>query len=68
MADQTMCALTRVVGEEAACPETACAYWQAGGDDLDGGCAIERLDLHHASVDVAGFLLEVRSRLESSRT
>jgi hypothetical protein len=60
------CALAKAVGDGAPCSEAACAYWQAGGDDLDGGCAIERLDLHHLNVDVAGFLLDVRCRLESS--
>jgi len=64
----TICALTRVVGDEAACPEAACAFWQPGGDDLEGGCAIERLDLDRAGPDVAGFLLEVRGRLESNPT
>jgi len=65
MPGTTTCALSSVVGNEATCPESTCAFWQRGGDDLESGCAIERLGLHRAGADVAGFLLEVRRRLEN---
>ena len=66
MSGTIKCALSNVVGDEAVCSDAACPYWQRGGDDLEGGCAIERLGLHRAGADVAGFLLEIRTRLEGS--
>jgi hypothetical protein len=68
VADIRTCALTEIVHDAEPCAGKTCAYWQGGGDDLDSGCAIERLQLHHASVDVAGFLLEIRRRLEEPVT
>jgi len=61
------CSLSTVVEEPERCPEEACAFWQMGGDDLEGGCAIERLGLNRVNVDVSTFLLDARHRLERLR-
>ncbi len=61
-----LCALTRVVRAAEPCPTEECAFWQAGGTDLEPGCAVERLDLHRLGVDVASFLLDVRRQLEAT--
>jgi len=59
------CALAAVADDPSReCPETICAFWQEGGDDLESGCAVERLGLQHHGADVAEFLLSVRRRIE----
>ena len=55
-----LCALTVLVEAPEPCPQDKCAFWQTGGDDLEAGCAIERLQLHLHGPDVAGFLLSFR--------
>ena len=57
------CSLSQTVGEPERCPGVRCAFWQVGGDDLEGGCAVERLGLA-TNVDVSTFLLDARRRLE----
>jgi hypothetical protein len=55
-----VCALSLVAGAPERCPLDACAFWQPDGDDLESGCAVERLELHLLGEDVASFLLAVR--------
>ena len=60
--ERRVCSLERSAGLDGVCPESiACAFWQAGAEDLDAGCAIERLGLHHLGPDVAEFLLGRRA-------
>jgi hypothetical protein len=49
------------------CPQARCAFWEAGGAVVEGGCVIERLGLDVRRPDVAGYLLETRKRLEEAR-
>ena len=55
-----LCALSLLVQAPEPCSQDECAFWQPGGDDLEAGCAIERLELHLHGQDVAGFLLSLR--------
>jgi hypothetical protein len=56
-----VCSLERSAGLDGTCPESiACAFWQEGAHDLDGGCAIERLGLDRLGPDIAEFLLSRR--------
>jgi hypothetical protein len=49
------------------CTEDRCAFWEAGGAVLPGGCLIERLGVEVRQSEVAAFLLEKRERLEQAR-
>jgi hypothetical protein len=49
------------------CPRERCAFWEAGGAVLLGGCVIERLGVDLSSAYLAGYLLEVRERLDEAR-
>jgi hypothetical protein len=60
------CSLSVVALEAEPCPTVGCAFWQEGGDDLEPGCAVERLELDLHEADVAGFLLGIRRRLEAT--
>ena len=60
------CTLSVLAETPVLCPERGCVYWQNGGDDLESGCSIERLELHVLGRDVAEFLLGVRQRLEAA--
>ena len=67
MEAHTICALERAAGIDGGCPESrTCAFWQEGGDDLDAGCAVERLGLHQLGPDIAEFLLLARRVREES--
>jgi hypothetical protein len=55
-----ICSLSTVVDQPQPCPREACAYWQPAIDDIEGGCAIERLELDRHGVDIATFLLSFR--------
>ena len=59
------CSLSVVAEMPETCPGVSCAFWQEGGDDLEGGCAVERLELDGRGRDIAEFLLAIRRRLES---
>lgn len=58
------CSLSVQAGNPEPCRLNTCAFWQDGGDDLVGGCAIERLELDRNGIDVADFLLSLRRRIE----
>ena len=60
------CTLSVAAEQPVPCPERECVFWQTGGDDLESGCAIERLQLHQHGPDVAEFLLSLRQRLQTS--
>ncbi len=65
MEQRRACALEQAAGLEGWCPESvACAFWQEGAEDLDGGCAVERLGLHQLGPDVAEFMLARRAMEE----
>jgi hypothetical protein len=53
--------------ETEVCPEDRCAFWEAGGAVLEGRCLVERLGIDVRDSELAGYLLEVRERLEQAR-
>jgi hypothetical protein len=61
------CRLESVVGRSEECPEDACPFWEPGGAVLAGRCAFEQIDLSD-NRDLAGFLLRIRTALETART
>jgi hypothetical protein len=61
------CALRLATGFVEFCPQQRCAFWEEGGAVVEGGCVIERLGLDVRRPDVAGYLVEVRERLEQAR-
>lgn len=54
-------------GRSEACPGGRCAFWESGGAVLEGNCIVERLGVDLRTPDLAGYLLEVRERLERER-
>jgi len=54
-------------GQTEPCPRERCAFWEPGGAVVAGGCLIERLAVDARRPDVAGYLLEMRQRLEQAR-
>jgi hypothetical protein len=60
-----VCRLEQAVGVDAACPESACPFWEPGGAVLDGRCVLEGLDFSRDG-DVARWLLGLRGRLEGA--
>lgn len=54
-------------GQTEPCPGERCAFWEPGGAVVAGGCLIERLAVDVRRPDVAGYLLEMRERLEHAR-
>jgi len=63
----TQCTLSILAETPEPCPQGECAFWQHGGEDIEPGCAVERLQLHTCGIDVADFLLGIRHRLEAER-
>jgi hypothetical protein len=61
------CTLRLATGVIEFCPQQRCAFWEAGGAVLEGGCVIERLGLDVRRPDVARYLLEARERLDKAR-
>jgi len=51
-----------------ACPQGACPFWEEGGAALDAACALDRLGLDLERRDVAAYLLELRTQLETARS
>jgi hypothetical protein len=62
-----LCRIAAAAGRDEACPERACPFWEPGGAALEGRCAVDRLDLDER-VDVAAWLLGLRTRLEAAGT
>ena len=62
-----LCTLEATVGRSEACPEDACPFWEPGGAALGGRCAFEELDIT-ADAALAGWLLEIRERLDSAES
>jgi hypothetical protein len=54
------CSLSVSAGMPERCLGTRCVFWQPGGEDLEDGCAVERLELERGDIDVADFLLGLR--------
>ena len=54
-------------GQTELCPREQCAFWEPGGAVAEGACLIERLGVDVRRPDLAGYLLETRSRLEQAR-
>jgi len=54
-------------GVDEPCPRERCAFWEAGGAVVEGGCVIERLRIDLNRADLAGYLLELRERLDEAR-
>jgi hypothetical protein len=66
--EPTRCALRLAAdGRSEICPEERCAFWEPGGAVLGGNCLIQRLGTDVSNADLAGYLLEVRERLETAR-
>lgn len=61
------CTLHLATGVVEFCPQQRCAFWEEGGAVVEGGCVIERLGPDVRRPDVAGYLVEVRRRLDQSR-
>ena len=55
------------MGQDAACREVTCAFWDPGGAVLDGRCSFERLELS-GKPELAAWLLDMRRALETART
>ena len=56
-----LCRLHLATGRVDECPQAWCPFW-----DRDG-CAFEALKLEHTHVNLAAYLLEVRTALETTR-
>jgi hypothetical protein len=65
--EPSRCTLRLATGTMESCPQERCAFWEAGGAVLQGGCVIERLGVDVREPDMARYLLEVRERLEQAR-
>ena len=64
-----LCSLREAVGEHERCPGATCAFWEAGGAVVEGGCAIERIGVPvRRQRDLARHLLDLRLRVEEART
>jgi hypothetical protein len=61
------CTLRLATGAVEYCPRQRCAFWEAGGAVVEGGCVIERLGIDVRRPDVARYLLDARERLEEAR-
>jgi hypothetical protein len=61
------CTLRLASGVVEFCQQQRCAFWEEGGAVVEGGCVIERLGQDVRKPDVAGYLIEVRERLDQSR-
>jgi hypothetical protein len=48
------------------CPRQRCSFWEPGGAVAEGGCVIDRLGVDLRRADLAGYLLEVRERLQQA--
>jgi hypothetical protein len=49
------------------CPRERCAFWEAGGAIIDGGCIIERLGIDVGRPELTAYLLELREQLDEAR-
>lgn len=61
------CRLKSAIGFAEGCPGAGCPFWEPGGAVLEGRCAFEELDIS-GNPQLAGWLLQIRERLESART
>ena len=61
------CTLRLAAGVVEFCPQQRCAFWEEGGAVVQGGCVIERLGPDVRKPDVAGYLVELRERLDKAR-
>jgi hypothetical protein len=69
--NDNLCLLRKTVGQFEVCPKGRCAFWEAGGAVLAGGCTIERLGLTPEVERTPGFaswLLDLRGQLEAAAT
>lgn len=62
-----LCRLETALGRVAACPEERCPLWEPGGAVLEGRCGLEPLVVDD-SPELAGWLLDVRGKLDVART
>lgn len=65
--DAKLCTLHATVGNAEECPRGWCAFWEAGGAVVPGGCELERLGFDLSNVDLAHYLLDLRHALEQAR-
>lgn len=64
-----LCRLLYAASRIEACPREGCPFWEQGGAVLEGGCALERLELDlERKPELTDALLEVRRMLERART
>ena len=63
-----ICMLRRGKETVEPCPGGACPFWEEGGVALDAGCGLERLGLRLDRLDLAEYLLELRTLLEEARS
>jgi hypothetical protein len=57
------CRLHALAGQQQACPEAACAFWEPGGAVVEGRCAFEWHDFG-ARPELVQELLRIREQLE----
>jgi hypothetical protein len=62
-----LCRLQQVASIVEACPEERCPFWEPGGAVVEGRCAFDAVDVSR-NPELAGWLLQIRRRLESARS
>ena len=63
---ERLCNLSAAIGNVEECPRGWCAFWEKGGGEP--GCAIERMGIDLANVDLAYYLLDLRRALDGARS
>jgi hypothetical protein len=64
VAARGLCALERSVGRDEPCPGAQCPLWVV--ERAGEGCALEDVELHLHSPDLARYLLELRHALAAA--
>jgi hypothetical protein len=67
MDELKICHLHKTMGRVEACPGERCLFWEDGGVVVPPGCELERLGLDLECVELAEYLLELRTSLEAAR-
>ena len=64
---KTFCRIKHTLGVDEPCPEGACPFWEHGGAVVEAGCGLERLHVDVGRPDLAAYLDELRTSLETAR-
>jgi hypothetical protein len=62
---EKLCRLRAAIGNDEECPRGWCAFWEPEGTG-QGGCAIERMGLDLANVELAYYLNDLRRALDAA--